>query len=322
MDYLKKIYDLKKVKDLLVQLKNLTHAVILYSKDDIFLQCFAKLLILKDVCQTSEICFDCVNCKKVLNGNSVDVEYFGFQKNIVVEDSQQIIADSYVVPLEFKNKYFVVNNIDKATVSSQNKLLKIIEEPQSFDRYIFLTKNVDEVLPTIKSRCQVISLPKFTADELMECFEYKVNDAKHFTTSVVFADGNLAKLQEIYSDPNYMELYNLALNILTNMLNSSMVLQYSSKILSYKGELQKFLDILNLFFADMLCIKQNKKDLIANKQLEQQLQVLANAYSSVAIVAILNYINGATQKLNYNVSTNAFVDNLLLKILEIKFICK
>ena len=112
MDYTKKFYDLQKVKNLLQQLNSSSHAILLSSKDSLFLDAFAKLFVLGHCCNSGSICFECSNCKKILNGNSVDVELFGYQKPLVVEDSSQIIADSYVVPLEFENKYFIIKDID------------------------------------------------------------------------------------------------------------------------------------------------------------------------------------------------------------------
>lgn len=322
MDYIKKIHNLPKIKDLLFKLKDSAHALLLVSKDELFLKNFAKLIVLNQFCNSqNEICFDCTNCKKILNGNAVDVQYYGFDKPVLVEDSQQIISESYVVPMEFAEKFFIVNDINNATIPAQNKLLKIIEEPQNFDRYIFLTTQPDAVLPTIKSRCQKIVLPKFSADELTSLFKYNLNDAKHFMAAVGYANGNLSTLIQIYDDQNFMDLYNLTLNMLTNMRNSSMVLDYSSKILAYKGQFDKFLQILSSFYADLLCIKNNKTSYISNKQIEAQLQVLANSYSQIAITKILNYINIIMQRSTYNTNLNGLVDSLLLKILEIKYIC-
>jgi DNA polymerase-3 subunit delta' len=322
MDYIKKFCALSKVKNLLKKLENSSHAIILSSKDSIFLDCLAKLLIMQENCEKKEICFDCANCKKILDGNAIDVEYFGYQKTIVVEDSEQIVADSYIVPLEFEKKYFVLKDFDKATVSAQNKLLKIIEEPQRFDKFILLTTSAPSILPTVRSRCEIYNLPKLTIEELSTLFEYELNDAMHYKTSLFCADGNLTQLEQIYADKNFMELCDLALKVLTNMKNSTMILEFSSAILSYKGELKKFLQILSSYYADMLCIKNGKTNFVQNKQIEVQLKLVAETYSTLAIINILKYINGIMQSLNFNVNASGVVDNLLLKILEIKYICK
>lgn len=323
MEQTKKFYELSKIKQLLGQLKSRSHAVLLQSKDELFLRAFAKLLILDDMCQSGEqICFECANCKKVLNSNAIDVEFFGQNKPLVVEDSQQIIADSYVVPLEFENKYFVIEQIDKATLPAQNKLLKVVEEPQSFDKFILTTTNIDAVLPTIKSRCQVVVLPKLSGEELGHMFGQVLNDAQHFVASVAYADGSLAQLMQIYGDQNFLELHSLTLDMLKNMQNSAMVLHYSSKIAKFKGCFEQFLQILNLFFSDLLCIKNGKHNLVANKQAAAELQVLAKNYSTLAIVSILNYIVDVMNKKNFNLNQNGLIDEILLKILEIKYICK
>lgn len=320
MNIASSFYKLKKVKDLLALTSNSSHACILCSQDNIFLDAFSKLMVLSHVCKNN-ICFDCPDCKKVLDGNAIDVLRYGFEKSVVVEDSQNIVAESYVVPLEFENKYFIIKDIDKATVSAQNKLLKIIEEPKSFDRYIFLTNSIDAVLPTIKSRCVVHNLPKLDSTELLALCQDNKMSVESYTT-VEYANGSFQKLCEIANDEHFKTLYQLSLSVLTNMKNSSNVLEFSSKILSYKDQFSKFIDILYSFFADLLCLKQNKAELIKNKNIQNQLNVLQAQYSELAIIKILEYIASVPEKMRFNININFIVDNLLLKILEIKFLCK
>ena len=89
----------------------------------------AKLFVMQNACKDEKKpCLICPNCQKVMDNNAIDVLYFGDEKSILVEDSEKIVEDSYILPLEFKNKYFILKDFDLATIQAQNKLLKIIEE--------------------------------------------------------------------------------------------------------------------------------------------------------------------------------------------------
>lgn len=323
MDYLEKFAKLNTIQELLKNFDSISHAIILTSEDEIFLDCFAKLIVMQKNCNgQKKPCFDCVNCKKIVDGNSVDVEYFGTDKPIVVDDSLQIVADSFVVPLELDKKYFILKNFDLATTSAQNKLLKVIEEPQSFDTFILLTTNLNAVLPTIKSRCEVHSLPRLSQNELQFLFEYRLNEARKYNIALEYANGNLTALETIYDDESFLTLYELAIKTLTLMQNSSKILEFASEISKYKTELDKFLEIVSSFYFDMLKIKNGKPDAVQNKQVFNQLNLLCNGYSEYAIINILKEIDQSNLKLKFNANQNAVVDNLLLKILEIKHICK
>lgn len=321
MNWTLSIYKLPKVQNLLNQISKSSHSILLQSKDSIFLESFAKLIVLKCL-HDKDVCFDCATCKKILGDTALDCQKYGFQKPLVVEDSQNIVAESYVVPFEFENKFFIINSIDKATVSAQNKLLKIIEEPQKFDRYIFLTNSIDAVLPTIKSRCTQYTLPNFDDSEIFMICKSIGIDITDKTSQVAYANGNLSKLVEILQDQNFADMFNLALSVLTNMKNSSGVLEYSSKISNYKNNFVKFVDIFYSFFADMLCIKQGFTKSIQNKLIITQLNLLASSYSELALIKIIEYTNSLMANMRFNINLNLTIDSFLLKILEIKFLCK
>ena len=318
-----KISQIFKFDALLKKMVGSKHAIILHSQDTILLEAISKLYIMKLECvDKNSPCFCCPNCKKILDGNAIDVEVFGKEKGIVVEDSKTIIEDSYVLPLYFKHKYFVLHNFDNATQQAQNKLLKIVEEPQEFDKYIILSQNLDAVLSTIKSRCEIFSLPRFNDEELKNIFDFKIGEAKKINYAVQFASGNLAKLNEILNDEKFDEIYSLCLNIILNMQNSSTVLEYSSKIAKYKDKIDVVLETLSSFYRDMISLKYNREDLVQNKEALNQLKVLSNMTNQTALTAILTEIGNVRQKLKFNSNFNGVIDNLLLKILEVKYICK
>ena len=322
-NYTFKISQLPKYKTFLETLKNSNHAIILFSKDKLLLDAVSSLYVMMQECENDyKPCMFCETCQKIIDRNALDVEYFGEDKNIMVDDSENIVNSSYVVPYEFKNKYFVLKNFNDATIQAQNKLLKVIEEPQSFDKFLLLVNNLDAVLSTIKSRCQIYTVPKFSIEELKSIFDFEVGQGKKVSFGAQFADGNLTALNNIYSDEEFEEIYSLCIKILTNLKTSRDVLEYSSLILKYKEKLNLVLEILCLLYRDLLAIKQDKQNLVHNKEQINVLLVLANSEKELALVNIIKEIEGVKQKLKYNANINGVIDNLLLKILEIKYICK
>ncbi len=318
-----KIWELEKYKSLISKLEKSSHAVILHSKDKMLLEAISKLFVMKSECLDShKPCFVCTNCSKILDGNSIDIEVFGSEKAILVEDSQKIVEDSFVLPLELKKKYFILKNFENSTVQAQNKLLKVIEEPRLFDKFILLVDNLDAVLSTIKSRCEIYTVPKFEDDELKTIFDFNIGDGSKVNFAVQYADGNLTTLNTIFNDDEFSEIYSLCRCILTNMQNSSMVLDFTFEISKHKDKIEMFFDVLSVIYRDIIAIKNNKQNLVQNKEIINELLVLANGISELALVNILKEIEISRQSLKYNANFSSVIDNLLLKILEIKHICK
>ncbi|MBO7508317.1 MAG: hypothetical protein J6T39_01565 [Clostridia bacterium] len=322
MKYEKQIATLGGIKQKLNQVKNCSHAIILVSKDKELLEQFANLLIMQEVCQFSKKpCFACANCQKVMNGNAIDVEIFGQEKNILVADSAKVVADSEIVPFEFEKKYFVLKNFDRATEQAQNKLLKVIEEPRSFDKFIILTTNLDAILPTIKSRTEIFHLPLLTKEDLFEVLKKDYMSADKFKTATEVANGNLSRCIKILNDADFFEMQKLAEKLVMFMQSSSQMLEYSSEILKYKAKLVDFFQILMEIFVNLLETKHSI-DFANDSTKQNQNKIVASKYSELAIIKIIDEINLASAKLKSNLSATEIVDNLLLKILEIKYLCK
>ena len=321
-NYIFKVSELKKYQQFLDRLEKSNHAIILHSEDEILLGILSKLLIAKLECKSEKKpCLYCENCQKIMDSNAIDVKVFGEDKSIVVEDSNNIVTDSYVVPYDFKNKYYVLKNFDNATSQAQNKLLKVIEEPQNFDKFILLAKNLDMVLSTIKSRCEIFEVPRFDTEELKQIFNFEVGTGKKVSFGAGYALGNLTKLESVYQDDDFEDVYKLALKTVTNLKSSVEILDYSNEILKFKDKIEMFLEVLSGLYRDLMVLKSGNQNLVQNMDNANILLVISKSISEIAIVNIQKEIQKTKQKIKFNANINLMIDDLLLKILEIKHIC-
>lgn len=75
---------------------------------------------------------------------------------MLVGDVEPVIAGAALTPFEAAKRVFVLERADTLIEQAANKLLKTLEEPASFVHLILLTDRLAEVLPTIRSRCQLV----------------------------------------------------------------------------------------------------------------------------------------------------------------------
>ena len=119
-----------------------------------------------------EPCGECSNCKQIVEGRSLDVVEIDGASHNKVEDVHQIIDAVQFAPTSSKYKIFIVDEVHMLTSAAFNALLKTLEEPPPYVRFIFATTEGDKVLPTIISRCQRFDLRRILTNQIVSRLEY------------------------------------------------------------------------------------------------------------------------------------------------------
>lgn len=104
-------------------------------------------------------CEKCSNCLRIKENNYSDFIYVQAKTNTIrLQDLEDIKQRFDKTALEKAGKkIFIINECEKLTFQAANSLLKFIEEPTNNLTGIFLTSQVENVLPTIVSRCQNVN---------------------------------------------------------------------------------------------------------------------------------------------------------------------
>jgi DNA polymerase-3 subunit delta' len=297
-----------------------SHAYLLISEDNISASASAKILALNFVCNSSYNlpCFECSNCVKVLNNTALDVFLYPKNKNILVQDIKEIIQTAHVKPLEFEKKIYILNNFSFATISAQNKLLKILEEPPKNVVFILTASSEKAVLPTIASRAKKVNLVKSTYDEIKNILKQVTTDNKKVQIATENSAGNLGKAIDLVKNDKYFEIYEFVLDAVLNMKASNQLLNYTSSIEKDKKHAETYIDLLGTFFRDMLILKEDSEQLVFNKYSLDKLKQASEGYSNKALIEAIKKTNKAKKMLKFNANTTGVIDLLLLGILEDK----
>ena len=292
----------------------LSKTVLLESKDSLYLSYFAKTLAI--YIEDRKIEEDSSNYIKILNEVHGDVLFFPKKGKLLVADSEQIIEESFIKPTSAPKKIFIINNIDNSMESAQNKLLKILEEPPRNVFFILTCQNIEKVLPTVRSRCNKIELKKLEKNVIASQINYQGNVDKIINSS----DGLLGQAIYFSQMKDFENLYDLSIGILTNLKNTKQVLEYSKKLEVYFDRFDIILNILGFALEDILYYKYGLNNNLRFS--EELLKTVSDEYSIKAISQIQNLIDKAYKEKSFNVNTITVIENLLLKILEVKFLCK
>src|SRR6185503_15412348 len=95
-----------------------------------------------------------------------------------VEQMRQIEREANFRPFEGAARVFLVDEADKLNDNSANALLKVLEEPPHTAHIILITSRPAMLLPTIRSRCQMIRFSPLSAEEIeRHLIESKIEDS-------------------------------------------------------------------------------------------------------------------------------------------------
>ena len=115
-------------------------------------------------------CGSCNQCRKVLEQNHPDVEYYGgdgSRRSFHIDTIRQLRQNAWLLPGEAPCRVCVLCGAENMTDQAQNALLKILEEPPEHTVFILTAENRAMLLPTILSRVQTIRLEPLTPAEIL-----------------------------------------------------------------------------------------------------------------------------------------------------------
>ncbi len=104
-------------------------------------------------------CGECVSCRKVISGNHPDVRVLDAPgQSLKIDEVRGLQRELSLSPHESRWRVVVLCEFERATAEAANALLKTLEEPPAQVVLILTATEADVLLPTIVSRCQVLSL--------------------------------------------------------------------------------------------------------------------------------------------------------------------
>ena len=114
-----------------------------------------------------EPCGECVNCREIAAGRSLDVTELDAASHNKVDDVKPIIETVGFKPASSRYKIYIIDECHMLSSAAWNALLKTLEEPPPHVRFIFATTEGDKVLPTIISRCQRFDLRRIQTNDIV-----------------------------------------------------------------------------------------------------------------------------------------------------------
>ena len=129
------------------------------------------------------LCKDkCSNCDAIANSSHIDVLEIDAASKTGVDDVRDLIEFSRYGPTSSKYKIFIIDEVHMLSKQAFNALLKTLEEPPEYLKFIFATTEIKKIPITVISRCQRFDLSRVKSSELFD-FVKKVKDKENGNVS-------------------------------------------------------------------------------------------------------------------------------------------
>ena len=110
----------------------------------------------------------CDNCESITNSSHIDVLEMDAASKTGVDDVRDLIEFSRYGPTSAKYKIFIIDEVHMLSKQAFNALLKTLEEPPEYLKFIFATTEIKKIPVTVVSRCQRFDLSRIKSSELFD----------------------------------------------------------------------------------------------------------------------------------------------------------
>ena len=209
--------------------------------------------------KSSVPCMTCNECRRTEQHIHPDVIYpiNRMEKGKYnVNDLREFITECYRKPNDSELRICIFENLDEMSVQCQNALLKFIEEPLSFNRYIFTAQKTSDILETVLSRVTVLPCDEADKRDFSEALSEKGIESERIEELYSLFGGNIGTALDAEENSEKIRLYNCAAEISEALSEGR---EYDCGVLfsgiGSREELCDILGILSEIFAGAASLK-------------------------------------------------------------------
>ena len=312
---------------------------------------FARIVAKSLNCENGidNLCKDnfCQHCESIINSNHIDVLEVNGADKTSIDDIRDLIEFSRYGPTSAKYKIFIIDEVHQISRNAFNGLLKILEEPPQYLRFILATTEIKKVPVTIVSRCQRFDLSRIKSDQLFQFIkkitekengratddalklivkisEGSVRDALSLLDRGLMSNSDgeeldLKKAQKIYGYFDKSSLIDLFENLFKG--DEDQVINSYRKIYEAGVEpkifLNDFLEIL-YYFKNISSIKLDGTNFSLNDEEFNKISKISSELDPKDLILFWHFTIKAIDELDIVNDSNLYVEMFLIRLMYLK----
>ncbi len=289
----------------------------------------------------------CESCKSISNSNHIDVLEMDAASKTGVDDVRDLIEFSRYGPTSSRYKIFIIDEVHMLSKQAFNALLKTLEEPPEYLKFIFATTELKKIPITVLSRCQRFDLSRVRSQELfsyikrisdlengnisddalkliVKISEGSVRDSLSLLDRALLSNDNEKKLelsdvQKIFGYFDKSHLINIFENILKG--NQKETLEAYKKIYEQGVEpkifLNDFLEIL-YYFKNINSLEEASKNFDLNNDEFELIKKISSSLDTQTLILFWQFTISTLGELSVVSDQNISVEMFLIRLIYIK----
>jgi DNA polymerase-3 subunit delta' len=268
-------------------------------------------------------CGECVSCRKIASGNHPDVRILDSPgQSLKIDEVRDLQRHLSLSPHEGRWRVAVLSDFERATVEAANALLKTLEEPPAQVALVLTATEADVLLPTIVSRCQVLSLRPLSTLAVKEALISNWN--AHPTQADLLAhlsNGRLGWAVRAYEDESLLARRNEHLDSLASLMSKGRVerLAYAADLSRDSTLVKEVLALWLGWWRDVLLLASGSQATITNLDRKAMLHQQAGQVTIRQAQRLVAHLRSTARNLDQNVNVRLALEVLLLSLPSVAF---
>ena len=268
-----------------------------------------------------DACGECPSCRKVAGGNHADIHFIEplpDKRDISIDQLRAMQRELSLRPYEAPRKACIIEPAERMSINAANSLLKTLEEPPGNALIILLTENAGMLLPTIRSRCQLIRFSHLSPEHIQTLLERSGISAG---TAALLAHMAGGSLQQAYGLDNESltsrrEVVLTALDQL-DIARIGTVFDAAEELSGNRDETIEMLDMMISFFRDAVHLAAGSSDIL-NRNVRPAIESISKRRSFPRNLELLSKIYETRRAVQRNANPKLALDHLFMNIAAVE----
>jgi len=266
-----------------------------------------------------DACGVCASCRKVAGNNHGDIHFvepLPDKRDISIEQLRELQRDLSLRPYEAPRKACIMEPAERMSVNAANSLLKTLEEPPGNALIILLTENADMLLPTIRSRCQLVRFSPLSTENVRLLLEKSGVAAELADLLAPLSEGSMQRAGELDNETLAVRREKLiALLSTLDLGRIGTVFDTAEELAGNRDETLASLDLLLSFARDTVYLNAGCPEII-NTTIRPALEAFAAQFTLERALQILGDIMETRRAVQRNANNKLALDCLFMKMAE------
>ncbi|MDE2860246.1 MAG: DNA polymerase III subunit delta' [Chloroflexota bacterium] len=271
-------------------------------------------------------CGECSQCLRIAAGQHPDVQVVDLasaqsptRREIGIDQVREVQRAAALKPFEGRRRVFIFPDAPSLSTEASNALLKLLEEPPDSVLLLLLTTQADAILPTIRSRCQLVELGRLPVEAIAEELTRSRGVAQDEAESLArLSGGSIGWAMEASARPEVLQEYTEELERVAALLGEGLEGRFAwaeETASLYARDRERALLRLRTalgWWRDLLALKEGGDALVSNTPALESMRRHAGWVASSQAVEAVGRIREAISHLEANVNPRLALEVMVL----------